>query len=775
MAVEYPSSGTELVCGIDIGGSGCRARLAYADIGHDGRLGAPRPFGRDLIVPHGVSADHHDGSVRALIALAHERLAARFGGRMRNIRSVCLGCAGVASLTHDREQLCADMATVFDVDCALIVPDFISAHTGALSGHAGVVAAAGTGVIALGTDYFTSWKRVDGWGYLLGDCGSGSWIGRHALHIALNTYERRPGDQSAQLLAAAQKAFGEPRTWPMQIYPQADRASILASFVPAVCACAEKDDDPAARQLLERAGAEIAATAIAALDWELPRQVSYTGGILLHCPIVRESFITRLRSCQPTIRVTAPEGTPLDGTVILANMALHGDEPHWPADCAVHHGDDGNSPCTALHSRQTQCATMRRVPAEHSSSGVLSPDCDTRAGHVADAYPASGLCADARPFNSRIRTMLEAARSAGGFSAGRCLIIHRGTTIADATVGTLAAYDDAGQPIPAHEQVAAVADTMFDLASLTKTFSAYALLSMADDGILDLDRPLGDTLPAWREGDKRMATPRHLLTHTAGLPPSWYGWREPLRHAIQRSHEKKILASPIADMREELEDDMLHTPLETAPGTRRNYSDVGFNTAMVLAERVTGEPWPALVRHYAFEPLGCHDVTFAPEISHTAATEYMPALYRGVVQGIVHDETSWALGGQCANAGLFAPAAEVARFAQVLRKGSAEPASHQLWNDELPRVLGRTVSFEENELYGASLGLQIGATHWMGAAGTASRGHTGFTGTSFQIDRDRELTIVLLTNRVHPSRTVNLVGKLRAAVADATFNWVRRQ
>lgn len=371
-----------------------------------------------------------------------------------------------------------------------------------------------------------------------------------------------------------------------------------------------------------------------------------------------------------------------------------------------------------------------------------------------------------------VRAMIETQRAEGAFSAAQCLILQHGEVLVDLTTGVLATYGNDGAQLDEHDRVNATPSTMFDLASLTKTFSAYTLLSMVREGILDLDEPVVRTLAPWAEPGKRKATLRHLLTHTAGLPPSWYGWRTPLLATLRAGGPERLTTSPIASMKNELEEDLLSTPLDSEPGQRRRYSDVSFNTAMVLAERVTGRQWPELVRAYTLEPLGLDQVTFHPDPKLTACTEYAPELHRGMIQGDVHDETSWAMGGECANAGLFATARAVADFAETLRIGACEPASHLLWDDELARIVKRAVPFEENSLNGASLGLQIGATHWMGVHGGESRGHTGFTGTSFQIDRRRALTIVLLTNRVHPSRSRNLVTALRPAVAEAAFAWV---
>ena len=373
----------------------------------------------------------------------------------------------------------------------------------------------------------------------------------------------------------------------------------------------------------------------------------------------------------------------------------------------------------------------------------------------------------------RIRFLMEETMGAGGFSVGRCLVLRHGVEAVDVTIGCLASHGEDGLPLPADRREPATPSTLFDLASLTKTFSAYALLRLVVEGRLDLDAPLGDVLPEWRGGDRGRATLRHLLTHTAGLPPSWYGWRGPLAEAMKSPDRPSYRRAPLPGMREELEEDLLHTSLVAAPGTVRCYSDVSFNTAMVLAERVTGRSWPDLMESLVLAPLGLGDVTYHPDPARTAATEFVPEMGRGMVRGAVHDETSWALGSTCANAGLFGTAAMVAGFAETIRLGEEEPASRMLWNDALESVLGGPVDVMRYRLHGASLGLQIGATGWMGEDGSAFRGHTGFTGTSFQTDRVTGLTIVLLTNRVHPTRRVNMLGSLRRGVAEAAIGWAR--
>ena len=199
-------------------------------------------------------------------------------------------------------------------------------------------------------------------------------------------------------------------------------------------------------------------------------------------------------------------------------------------------------------------------------------------------------------------------------------------------------------------------------------------------------------------------------------------------------------------------------------GTRFTYSCANYNTTMVYLEAVTGRPWRELVREYTLEPLGLSGVTADPEPELTAATEYQPELNRGVVVGVVHDEAAWSLGGGAGNAGLFATARGLLRFAEQLRAGSGQVLGRWMWDDALTQSLGRATASPEGG-FGSSLGLRIGDAEFMGSSATM-RGHTGFTGTSLLVDRETEVSLVLLTNRVHPSRDLGGIQPIRAVLAD---------
>jgi CubicO group peptidase (beta-lactamase class C family) len=332
-------------------------------------------------------------------------------------------------------------------------------------------------------------------------------------------------------------------------------------------------------------------------------------------------------------------------------------------------------------------------------------------------------------------------------------VIQRGGEIEQiAAIGHTARYSDAdGTAAPAELTGLVTERTVFDLASLTKLFVSTALLTLVEEGQLALDEPIATWLPTFATGERTGVTLRHLMTHTSGLPAIltlWTDW--PDRPARVKA--------------------LLNTPLLRPAGTGFEYSCIGYLVAGLLAEHVTGQSLAELVRGRVCEPLGLADTGYLPSaewISRTAATEYQPAIGWGMVRGHVHDENSWSLGGTGGNAGIFGTARELARFGEMLRGGGAvdgvrilsEDTVEQMTRDQLP------ASIDPGFRHG--LGVRIGDTGFMGSlAARGAFGHTGFTGTSLVVSRADEIVVVLLTNRVHPSREWSDIGQLRSDVAE---------
>lgn len=316
-----------------------------------------------------------------------------------------------------------------------------------------------------------------------------------------------------------------------------------------------------------------------------------------------------------------------------------------------------------------------------------------------------------------------------------------GALLGPVVVGDAVRYaDDSGLPIAAPEPMRP--DTLFDVASLTKLFTATAILSLVADGTLDLDRPVAETFTEYHGAGRDGISLRHLLTHTSGLPAHARLWTEP----FVTDRRAAVLGMPLS------------------PGFE--YSCLGYITAGWLAERATGTSLPELVADRVCRPLGLSDTGFVPgidQLGRIAATEFEPYAGRGMVRGSVHDENSWSLGGTVGNAGLFSTAADLLRFGEMLA-GDGSPVLPpallaEMVRDQLPAAL--------DPGYRQGLGPRIGDRSFMGSLADAGAiGHTGFTGTSLVVDRARRLVVVLLTNRVHPSREWSELGPTRRAVAD---------
>lgn len=363
----------------------------------------------------------------------------------------------------------------------------------------------------------------------------------------------------------------------------------------------------------------------------------------------------------------------------------------------------------------------------------------------------------------RLQQLLDGAVGRGTVPSAVCAASLDGEALPVLSAGLALKFGPGEALLPEAEQVPADAGTWYDLASVTKPFSAVALLALVRDGVLNLDEPVAAHLPVFAGPDagpdprRELVTLRHLLTHTSGLPATWNGWRDhlPDRKAAVES--------------------LLSVALDADPGSGFSYSCVGYNTAMALAETVTGSTWTELVERLVLEPLKLGGgITFQPEPDRCAATECGTIDGRALVRGEVHDESAHALGGAAANAGLFGTAAGVLQFAEALRAGFPAllpaPLADQLWEDQLDGLLGPAAEAARSAVgYGQSVGLRIGQLGWMGGEASEARGHNGFTGTSFLTDRTRKMSVVLLTNRVHPTRDGTDAAALRKAVSDAVY------
>ncbi|MFD0227314.1 N-acetylglucosamine kinase [Streptomyces hirsutus] len=325
---------------VDSGGSGLRVVVGAAGRGPLARGASREPVRTGS---RGIDPGH---LMDQLVPMARG-LAAEAG--IGRLDTAVVGAAGLASLGDAlRAELPAALARELGVRRVALAADAVTAYVGALGPRPGAVVAAGTGLIAVGTD-LTGWRRADGWGHLLGDCGGGAWIGRAGLEAALRAHDGRDGG-SGRLLELAEEMFGPAASLPGRLYPRTDRAAVLASFAPRVAECA--DGDAVAADILRAAARHMADSAAAVCPKTGPGRggragsapgegpdgdadeplVAFTGGLLnLGAPLLvplGEELAKRL----PRARRVTAEGDPLHGAVRIAtdlatdSFTLPGDE-----------------------------------------------------------------------------------------------------------------------------------------------------------------------------------------------------------------------------------------------------------------------------------------------------------------------------------------------------------------------------------------------------------------------------------------------------------------
>ncbi|MGW9439121.1 N-acetylglucosamine kinase [Streptomyces sp. NPDC055607] len=314
VSANAPSHGPGgLVVGVDSGGSGLRIALADAATGM--LLGDRASREPVRTGPGGISAAHFLEQVLPAV----RALTEPFGGRP--VLAAAVGAAGMATLGDElRAELPGALAAAWGVRRLALAADAVTAYAGALGQRPGAVVAGGTGMIALGTD-LAAWRRADGWGHLLGDCGSGAWIGRAGLEAAVRAYDGRRGG-SAALLDRAEKLFGPMAGLPGVLYPRTDRPAVLASFAPEVGRCAP--EDPVAADILARAGTHIAEAAGAACPAGTGAVVALTGGLFRMGDPLLVPLRAALGELLPHARTVEAAGDPLAGAVSLASALATG-------------------------------------------------------------------------------------------------------------------------------------------------------------------------------------------------------------------------------------------------------------------------------------------------------------------------------------------------------------------------------------------------------------------------------------------------------------------
>ena len=332
---------------------------------------------------------------------------------------------------------------------------------------------------------------------------------------------------------------------------------------------------------------------------------------------------------------------------------------------------------------------------------------------------------------------------AGGFPGGSVVIGRGGATVLRKGYGNLSWSGKS--PVSPDE-------TIYDLASLTKVVATTtAIMILYDEGKIRLEDRVSQYLPAFSGGMKDDVTIQQLLEHRSGLPAGRDLWRLALTPGEARQA-------------------VIDTPLECAPGSCYIYSDLGADMLGFIAEVVSGQRLDVLMQERVFEPMGMTSTTFRPHWTlrdRIAPTELTPP--RGYpLRGEVHDENAFALGGVAGHAGLFSTATDLALFAQMMLNGG-ELNGVRIVSDSTVALFTKRANPD-----GTTRALGWDTCGHDGSCGRyLSRrafGHTGFTGTSLWIDPDRDLFVILLTNRVHAARArrpSKVIADIRADVADA--------
>jgi CubicO group peptidase (beta-lactamase class C family) len=340
--------------------------------------------------------------------------------------------------------------------------------------------------------------------------------------------------------------------------------------------------------------------------------------------------------------------------------------------------------------------------------------------------------------------ILEKAIEARAFPACSLAVTSRGELVAHRALGHFT-YELGSREV--------ATTSLFDLASLTKVVATTAMaMLLYERGVLDLEAPVAAIVPEFAEemdgnsSPRRVVTVRMLLAHSSGLP----------------AYEKLFLR---VKTRNEILRAAFTTPLTAAPGTRTEYSDIGFIILGVALERLADEALDAFCQREVFGPLGMTHTTFNPASAlkdSIAPTADDRSFRHRIVQGEVQDENASVLGGVAGHAGLFSTADDLAIFAHAMLNGG-----HPILRASTIDLFTRPESAPDGT--SRVLGWDTPSTPSQSGKHFSARsfGHLGYTGTSLWIDPGQQLSITLLTNRTWPDCQNQAIKQVRPALHDA--------
>jgi serine-type D-Ala-D-Ala carboxypeptidase len=329
------------------------------------------------------------------------------------------------------------------------------------------------------------------------------------------------------------------------------------------------------------------------------------------------------------------------------------------------------------------------------------------------------------------------------FPGAAVAVTHQGRLIAYKAIGKRT-YGSCSRPIKSY--------TIYDLASVTKAVATTpACMILHDRGRFNLDQCLVDLLPEFASDDprRRLVTLRMLLAHSSGLPAY-------VKLFLTASNKADLLCQA------------LQVPLSTEPGTRAEYSDIGFILLGEVLERIAGEPLDKFCKREIFQPLELVTMMFNPPRHPYRAwatpTEDDRTFRHRLIQGEVNDENASVMGGVAGHAGCFSTVLDVSVFAQCMLRGGTP-----LVKKETLEIFTR----RQDSPAGTSRALGWDTPSQPSQSGkyfsSRSYGHLGYTGTSLWIDPDRQLSVTLLTNRTWPDRGSQSIKQIRPAFHDAVI------
>ncbi|MFI6273001.1 serine hydrolase domain-containing protein [Micromonospora zamorensis] len=448
--------------------------------------------------------------------------------------------------------------------------------------------------------------------------------------------------------------------------------------------------------------------------------------------------------------------TLLGAGLAAATSAIAGCGDSGPPDPGVAGPGDAVTATDAAGNRVGFGAAGNATSPSGSPSATASPS---------GAAPPAGQARYAQDVTALLRRHLPATPQTvqhKGFPGAVAVVLVDGKTTVHTAVGEALRYGAGPKLLAAGQLVEMRPDSVFDLASVTKMYTAILLLQQVDKGRVDLGAPVRDYLPAFTGAGTERVTVEMLLTHTSGLPVG----AKVTGLAGNAARWNAVLTTGLVS--------------GAVPGNTFRYSSVGLMVAGKIVEKVAGQRLDQALKSGLTGPLGLRDTGFNPntwlpgsaKAGRLAATDARSS--RGLLRGTVHDDVANHLGGVAGHAGIFATATDLAAIGQMLLDGGNYQGKRVLSAATVRRMLtnqnsGKPAVDPErpNRSAAHGLGVVLNQSWFMGRLASARTfGHTGFAGPSLLVDPGRRLVLALLTNRAHPNWSWANPDPVRAAVGD---------